>query len=75
MTQGQEAEAVVHDRLRIALPPEYRLFPNVHWLDRTADHRGLRDGEADLVVHRLLYVGSSRAKQHLVVIAPPGVLA
>ena len=50
MTKGEAAEQVVHDRLRAALPPEYRIFPNVHWIARTAGHRGLRDGEADLVV-------------------------
>lgn len=47
---GKKAERLVHDRLRAALPPEYRLYPNVAWIGRTADHRGLRDGEADLVV-------------------------
>lgn len=50
MTRGQDAERLVHDRLRVALPSEYRLFANVQWLARTADHRGLRDGEADLVI-------------------------
>jgi hypothetical protein len=48
--RGQKAERLVFDRLRAALPPEYRLYPNVAWLGRTAAHRGLRDGEADLVV-------------------------
>ena len=50
MTQGQGAERLVADRLRAALPPEYRLFENVAWLGRTAPERGLRDGEADIVV-------------------------
>lgn len=36
--------------MRAALPVEYRLYPNVAWLGRTAAYRGLRDGEADLVV-------------------------
>jgi len=48
MTAG--AERVVHDRLRTALPAEYRLYPNLPWLTRTADHRGLRHGEAGLVL-------------------------
>jgi hypothetical protein len=47
---GRNTERKVFDRLRAALPPEYRLYPNVAWLGRTAAHRGLRDGEADLVV-------------------------
>ncbi len=50
MTQGQAAERLVADRLRAALPPEYRLFSNVAWLGRTAPERGLRDGEADIVL-------------------------
>jgi hypothetical protein len=40
----------VFERVRAALPPEYRLYPNVAWIGRTAGHRGLRDGEADLLV-------------------------
>ena len=47
---GAKAERLVVERVRAALPPEYRLYPNVKWLGRTADHRGLRDGEADLVI-------------------------
>jgi len=45
---GERAERHVHDRLRAALPPEYRLYPNVAWVvrDRGAD----REGEADLVI-------------------------
>ena len=50
MSHGQIAEQVVADRLRAALPSEYRLFSNVAWLGRTAEHRGLRDGEADIVL-------------------------
>ncbi len=49
-TEGERAEREVRKRLRAALPPEYRVFPNVHWLGRTADHRGIRDGEADVVI-------------------------
>ena len=47
-TGGERAERIVHDRLRAALPDEYRLFPTVSWLARDRDH--VRDGEADLVV-------------------------
>jgi hypothetical protein len=47
---GERAEREVRERLRAALPPDYRVFPNVHWLGRTADHRGIRDGEADVVI-------------------------
>ena len=50
LSKGQDAEQLVFERLRHALPPDYRLFQNVHWLARTAEHRGLRDGEADLIV-------------------------
>jgi hypothetical protein len=47
---GQIAERLVADRLRAALTPDYRLFQNVVWLGRTAANRGLRDGEADIVL-------------------------
>ena len=47
---GARAERLVFDRLRAALPDEYRLHSSVAWLGRTAAHRGLRDGEADIVV-------------------------
>ncbi len=50
LTQGQTAERLVADRLRAALKPDYRLFTNVARLGRTAEHRGLRDGEADIVL-------------------------
>ncbi|HET9457868.1 MAG TPA: nuclease-related domain-containing protein, partial [Candidatus Limnocylindrales bacterium] len=50
MTKGEEAERLVIDRLRTALPNDYRVFGNVAWLERTADNRGLRDGEADVIV-------------------------
>jgi hypothetical protein len=48
VTQGTTAERLVADRVRAALPPDYRLFSNVAWLARTAANRGLRDGEADI---------------------------
>jgi len=49
-SHGEKAERRVFERLRAALPPEYRLYPNVSWIGRTAALRGLRDGEADLVI-------------------------
>ncbi len=49
-TAGEAAERLVFERLRAALPADYRFYPNVAWIGRTADHRGLRDGEADLVI-------------------------
>jgi hypothetical protein len=50
-TAGQEAERLVEDRIRAALPqPEYRVFANVEWLGRTRDHGQLSRGEADLVI-------------------------
>ena len=45
---GERAERLVHDRLRAALPPEYRLFANMRWLLR--EHGHLREGEADVIV-------------------------
>jgi len=48
--QGQIAERLVMDRLRAALDPDYRIPPDVSWLGRTAVNRGLRDGEADIVL-------------------------
>jgi len=48
--RGAKAERRVFERLRAALPPDYRLYQNVNWIGRTAAHRGLRDGEADLVI-------------------------
>jgi nuclease-like protein len=48
--QGQIAGRLVVDRPRAALDPDYRLFQNVAWLGRTAANRGLRDGEADIVL-------------------------
>lgn len=49
-TPGQKAEQLVFDRLRAALPEEYSFYRNVTWIGRTAADRGLRDGEADLVI-------------------------
>ena len=50
ISAGVAAERLVFERVRAALPPGYRLYRNVKWIGRTADHRGLRDGEADLVI-------------------------
>ena len=50
MRGGQEAERLVHDRLRQALPAEYRLYPNVEWVGRSGQGEPAYDGEADLVV-------------------------
>jgi hypothetical protein len=50
LPNGQAAETLVYDRLRAALPADYRIFRNVAWLARTAPGRGLRDGEADIVI-------------------------
>lgn len=45
VTQGQEAERRVVDRLRAALPPDYRIFANVAWLEPTA-----REGDRNLFI-------------------------
>lgn len=50
MTRGEDAERHVHERLRAALPAEYRLYPNVAWTGPLRDHGPAEDGEADLVI-------------------------
>jgi len=50
MTRGEEAERLVHERLRAALPAEYRLYPNVSWTGPLREHGPAEDGEADLVL-------------------------
>ena len=50
MTRGEEAEREVEERLRDALPSEYRLYPNVNWTGPMRDHGPAEDGEADLVI-------------------------
>ena len=50
MTRGEDAERLVADRLRAALPPEYRLYPNVEWTGPMRDGGPAEDGEADLVI-------------------------
>ena len=50
VTRGQDAERLVHDRLRAALPAEYRLYPNVEWIGPSRRGGPAYDGEADLVV-------------------------
>ncbi len=50
MTRGEKAERRVHERLREALPAEYRLYPNVAWTGPMRDGGPAEDGEADLVI-------------------------
>ena len=49
-TRGDAAERRVHDGLRAALPPEYRLYRNARWCARTRPGGPAHDGEADIVV-------------------------
>jgi hypothetical protein len=49
-SRAHDAEVRVFERLRAALDPTWRLYPNARWLGATAPGRALRDGEADLVV-------------------------
>jgi hypothetical protein len=44
------AEQRVFDRLREALPAEYRLYPNVRWISKADAHAPARDGETDLLI-------------------------
>jgi hypothetical protein len=50
MTRGEAAERRVLDRLRAALPAEYRLYPNVEWVGSSREGGPAYDGEADLVI-------------------------
>ncbi len=50
MTHGEDAERLVEQRLRQALPPEYRLYPNVAWTGPMRDRGPAEDGEADIVI-------------------------
>ena len=50
MTRGEDTERLVTERLRAALPPEYRLYPNVEWTGPMRDGGPAEDGEADLVI-------------------------
>lgn len=50
MTRGADAELLVRDRLRAALPAEYRLYPNVRWTVPARHGGPAVDGEADLVI-------------------------
>ncbi len=50
MTRGEDAERLVHDRPRAALPPEYRIYPNVEWVGASRKGGPAYDGEADLVI-------------------------
>jgi hypothetical protein len=48
VNRGEAAEQLVYQRLRAALPDDYAILANVHWLLR---ERGqMREGEADVVV-------------------------
>ena len=46
----QTAEQLVIDRVREALPGDYRIYPNVHWISRSRVGGPARDGETDLVI-------------------------
>jgi hypothetical protein len=68
----QTAEELVIERVREALPPDYRVYPNVHWVSRSRVGGPARDGETDLVIahpeHGLLIVevkgGTIRRDEH-----------
>ena len=47
---SQTAEQQVIERTRSALPSEYHVYPNVHWISRTRVGGPARDGETDLVI-------------------------
>jgi hypothetical protein len=51
MTRGADAERLVEERLRAALPqPEYRIYVNVSWTGPVRERGPARDGEADAVI-------------------------
>ncbi len=50
MTRGEAAERRVSEELREALPPDYRVYPNVAWTGPMRDGGPAEDGEADLVI-------------------------
>ena len=51
MTRGEDAERLVEERLRAALPgPQSRLYVNVNWTGPVRDYGPARDGEADAVI-------------------------
>ena len=51
MTRGQDAERLVEERLRAALPePEYRIYVNVSWTGPVRRYGPARDGEADAII-------------------------
>ena len=51
MSRGEEAERLVEERLRAALPgPAYRIYVNVNWTGPVKDYGAARDGEADAVI-------------------------
>ena len=51
MTRGEDAERLVEERLRAALPePDYRIYVNVNWTGPLRERGPARDGEADAVI-------------------------
>jgi hypothetical protein len=50
MATPQTAEQLVIERVRDALPAEYHVYPNVHWVSRSRVGGPARDGETDLVI-------------------------
>lgn len=50
MATPQTAEQLVIKRVRDALPAEYHVYPNVHWVSRSRVGGPARDGETDLVI-------------------------
>lgn len=47
---GTTAEQLVIQRVRNALPPDYRVYRNVQWVSRSRVGGPARDGETDLVI-------------------------
>jgi hypothetical protein len=47
---AESAEKRVFNRLRSALPPDYRLYPNVRWISKRDANSPARDGETDLLI-------------------------
>ena len=46
----ETAEQRVIQQVRAALPPDYRVYSNVHWISRSRIGGPARDGETDLVI-------------------------
>jgi len=60
VTDGLRAEQLVEERLRAAIDPAWRLYPNVRWTGAERPGGPPRDGEADIVLvhpeHGLLVI-------------------